>query len=464
MLKRQLAAGHRVDHLLIAEMVTPAARVIDIGCGDGALLQLLAECKNVDGRGVEISRERVNACVAQGLAVIQGDADRDLADYPDDAFDYAILSLTIQATRNPRAVLENLLRIGRRAIVSFPNFGHWQVRTRLLLGGRMPVTEYLPDAWYESPNAHLCTIKDFADLCAKVEAKVERAVAFNTSGQQLGTWTRLPLTLHNLLGEKAVFLLSRRSRFEFKAKDSRTVTTAIRRGAQDRKGARRGKFARPQCRHGLTDRRHQLFSGLNNNDAGKTGPEHRTGALEHWSPAHEWSAVHGGHVERCRPVQRRKEALGQKTLELGAAIGLPVTEGRCVKPSPNTAAVRRNEKQATLGRKYSPYFSQERSRAPGSLKTVHGEQTVYRVIGQRQHFALDHDRMTGPRTRPSHRTLVCRHQCTKPRCFAAKGTKIWRYEAEADNRQTIGVSPARADTVRQQPARHTAERAGIEFA
>jgi methionine biosynthesis protein MetW len=211
MLRRQLAAGHRVDHLLIAEMVTPAARVIDIGCGDGALLQLLAECKNVDGRGVEISRERVNACVAQGLAVIQGDADRDLADYPDDAFDYAILSLTIQATRNPRVVLENLLRIGRRAIVSFPNFGHWQVRIRLLLGGRMPVTEYLPDAWYESPNAHLCTIKDFADLCAKVEAKVERAVAFNTSGQQLGTWTRLPLTLHNLLGEKAVFLLSRRS-------------------------------------------------------------------------------------------------------------------------------------------------------------------------------------------------------------------------------------------------------------
>jgi methionine biosynthesis protein MetW len=210
MLRRRPAAGHRVDHLLIAEMVTAAARVIDIGCGDGALLQLLAECKSVDGRGVEISRERVNACVAQGLAVIQGDADRDLADYPDDAFDYAILSLTIQATQNPRAVLENLLRIGRHAIVSFPNFGHWQVRTRLLLGGRMPVTEYLPDAWYESPNAHLCTIKDFADLCAKVEAKVERAVAFNTSGQQLGTWSRLPMTLHNLLGEKAVFLLSRR--------------------------------------------------------------------------------------------------------------------------------------------------------------------------------------------------------------------------------------------------------------
>jgi len=197
----------RVDHLLIAEMVTPGARVIDVGCGDGALLQLLADSKDVDGRGIEISRERVNACVARGLSVIQGDADRDLMDYPDGAFDYAILSLTIQATLSPKKVLENLLRIGRRAIVSFPNFGHWQVRTRLLMTGRMPVTENLPEPWYATPNAHLCTIKDFADLCRMVDAKVERAVAFNVSGQQLGTWVRLPLTIHNLLGEKAVFLL-----------------------------------------------------------------------------------------------------------------------------------------------------------------------------------------------------------------------------------------------------------------
>ena len=199
---------HRVDHLLIADMVEPYARVIDIGCGDGALLQLLAEKKNVDGRGVEVSRERVNACVAQGLSVIQGDADRDLADYPDDAFDYAMLSLTIQATRQPLLVMKNLLRIGRRAIVSFPNFGHWNVRRQLLLTGRMPVTENLPDAWYNSPNAHLCTIKDFVDLCAVVDARVERAAAFNSSGQRLGTW--IPYTGHNLLGEKAVFLLTRK--------------------------------------------------------------------------------------------------------------------------------------------------------------------------------------------------------------------------------------------------------------
>jgi methionine biosynthesis protein MetW len=199
---------HRVDHLLIAQMVAPGSRVLDVGCGDGALLQLLADTKEVDGRGIEVSRERVNACVARGLSVIQGDADRDLDDYPDGAFDYAILSLTIQATRHPKAVLEQLLRIGRRAIVSFPNFGHWRVRSQLLLTGRMPVNEHLPDSWYVSPNAHLCTIKDFVDLCRVVDARVERAVAFNSWGRQLGTW--IPLTAHNMLGEKAVFMLARK--------------------------------------------------------------------------------------------------------------------------------------------------------------------------------------------------------------------------------------------------------------
>ncbi len=197
----------RVDHLVIAEMVQPNSRVLDIGCGDGALLHLLRETKNVDGRGVEISRERVNACVARGLSVIQGDADRDLSDYPDQAFDYAILSLTIQATRFPKAVLENLLRIGKHAIVSFPNFGHWRIRTQLMFTGRMPITENLPEPWYISPDGHLCSIKDFADLCGILGARVERAVAFNSSGQRLGTW--IPLTAHNLLGEKAVFQLTR---------------------------------------------------------------------------------------------------------------------------------------------------------------------------------------------------------------------------------------------------------------
>ncbi len=198
----------RVDHLLIAEMVAPGSRVLDVGCGDGSLLQLLAETKNTDGRGVELSRERVNACVMRGLSVIQGDADRDLADYPDRAFDYAILSLTIQATRQPKTVLENLLRIGRRAIVSFPNFGHWRIRAELLFTGRMPRTRNLPDPWYTTADAHLCTIKDFADLAELVDAEVEEAVAFNTSGQRLPI--RHSIALQNLLGEKAVFLLRKR--------------------------------------------------------------------------------------------------------------------------------------------------------------------------------------------------------------------------------------------------------------
>ncbi len=207
MQKPDMRAGgpHRVDHLLIAEMVAPGSRVLDVGCGDGALLQLLSDTKAVDGRGIELSRERVNACVKRGLSVIQGDADRDLADYPDQAFDYAILSLTIQATRYPKTVLENLLRIGRHAIVSFPNFGHWTIRTQLLFTGRMPITVNLPETWYASPDAHLCTIRDFVDMVELVDAEVEEAVAFNASGRRLKI--RHSIALQNLLGEKAVFLL-----------------------------------------------------------------------------------------------------------------------------------------------------------------------------------------------------------------------------------------------------------------
>ncbi|MBK5198884.1 MAG: methionine biosynthesis protein MetW [Methyloceanibacter sp.] len=197
----------RVDLLLITEMVTANARVLDIGCGDGTLLRLLAEKRGVDGRGIELSQAGVNSCVAQGLSVIQGDADTDLVYYPDLAFDFAILSQTIQATYSPRHVLEQLLRIGKRVVVSFPNFGHWRVRTQLLFGGKMPKTDNLPDRWYDTPNIHLCTIKDFLDLCGDVGAKVERTVALNASGSKLGL--AMPLFAQNLFGEQAVFLLSR---------------------------------------------------------------------------------------------------------------------------------------------------------------------------------------------------------------------------------------------------------------
>ncbi|MGH6865102.1 MAG: methionine biosynthesis protein MetW [Methyloceanibacter sp.] len=197
----------RVDLLLIAEMIAPGSRVLDIGCGDGTLLRILADRRAVDGRGIELSQAGVNSCVAQGLAVIQGDADTDLVHYPDLAFDYAILSQTIQATYSPRHVLEQLLRIGKRAVVSFPNFGHWRVRTHLLFGGKMPQTDNLPDRWYDTPNIHLCTIKDFLALCRDAGARVERAVALNAYGRKLGV--SMPLFAQNLFGEQAVFLLSR---------------------------------------------------------------------------------------------------------------------------------------------------------------------------------------------------------------------------------------------------------------
>jgi len=197
----------RVDLVLITEMVTPGARVLDIGCGDGTLMRLLAAKRGADARGIELSQAGVNSCVAQGLAVIQGDADTDLVHYPDLAFDYVILSQTIQATYSPRHVLEQLLRIGRRVIVSFPNFGHWRVRTGLMFGGKMPTTDNLPNRWYDTPNIHLCTIKDFLDLCKDVGAKVERAHALNAYGSKMGV--SMPLFMQNLFGEQAVFLLSR---------------------------------------------------------------------------------------------------------------------------------------------------------------------------------------------------------------------------------------------------------------
>lgn len=163
----------RPDLAVIAQSIPRGARVLDIGCGDGSLMAELTAQSDVDARGMEIDGEQVERCVARGLSVIQGDADRDLADYPDKSFDVAILSQTLQTTRRPDLMLDQLLRVGRQAFVSFPNFGHWRMRAGLALGGRMPVTRAMPVTWYETANIHHMTIMDFNDLLALKGVNVE---------------------------------------------------------------------------------------------------------------------------------------------------------------------------------------------------------------------------------------------------------------------------------------------------
>jgi methionine biosynthesis protein MetW len=191
----------------IVQLVRPGARVLDIGCGEGALLALLSEERGVDGRGLEISPIGVQTCLSRGLAVVQGDADRDLAEFPTRAFDYAILSQTLQQVREPKTVLTELLRIAERAIVSLPNFGHWRVRFSLLTHGRMPVTACLAEPWWSTDNIHLCTLRDFTLLCRDLDVRIEQAAALANGrpARRIDPDSRL----ENWRAEQAIFLLSR---------------------------------------------------------------------------------------------------------------------------------------------------------------------------------------------------------------------------------------------------------------
>ena len=195
----------RVDLQLIADMIEPHSRVLDVGCGDGTLLDYLVNSRHVDGRGIELSSEGVKASISAGLSVIQGDADTDLKDYPDDAFDYVVLSQTLQAMVQPKVVLSNLLRISHRAIVSFPNFAHWRA---LFFLGRMPVSTTLPHEWYETPNIHLCTIRDFVALCRQLDITIEAQKILDARGRVRHVGNGLFSA--NLFGEQAVFLLRKK--------------------------------------------------------------------------------------------------------------------------------------------------------------------------------------------------------------------------------------------------------------
>ena len=195
----------RPDLKLIADLIEPGTRVLDIGCDDGALLAHLVADKQIDGRGLEISQQGVNACVAKGLFVMQGDADNDLAESPDGSFDYVVLSKTLQAVHRPRDVLRELLRIGTKAVVTIPNFGHWRVRMSLLRGGRMPVTKELDKTWYNTDNIHFCTVLDLFDLIEAEGLTVKEFVPHTKSGKKL----RAGHLRANWLADQGLFLLEK---------------------------------------------------------------------------------------------------------------------------------------------------------------------------------------------------------------------------------------------------------------
>ena len=192
---------------IISEIIKKNTRVLDVGCGDGTLMKFLKENKNVDTRGFEISKTKVQNCIGKGLSVIEGDAEKDLQQFPNSSFDYAVLSQTLQAFYNPEKVIDDLLRVSKKAIVTIPNFGFWKIRLHLLLKGTMPITKNLPDEWHNTPNLHMCTIKDFFNFCSKKNIKLDQSIALNN--EKTSSINSRNLNLKNLSSELGIFLIEK---------------------------------------------------------------------------------------------------------------------------------------------------------------------------------------------------------------------------------------------------------------
>ena len=192
---------------IIADLIETNTRVLDVGCGDGTLMEFLKDNKKIDIRGIEILKDNVQKCIGKGLTVIEGDAEKDLSQFPDGSFDFVILSQTLQAFLNPEKVISELLRVGKKAIVTIPNFGYWKVRLHLLIKGTMPVTRTLPDEWYNTPNLHMCTIKDFFNFCENRKINLYKSIAFqNFKSSKI---TDKNLTLKNLTAVLGIFLIEK---------------------------------------------------------------------------------------------------------------------------------------------------------------------------------------------------------------------------------------------------------------